>query len=50
MAVKEHIKADKTLGEICNTEQKETVYLYVIPIHDLEKELEKIKLSVNDSL
>lgn len=45
MAVKKHIEAGKTLEEICNTEQKDMVYLYVIPIDALEKELEEIKLS-----
>lgn len=46
MAVKKHLKTDKTLEEICNTDQKEIVYLYVISIEDLKKELTKIKYSV----
>lgn len=43
MAVKEHIKAGKKLGEICKAEQKEAVCLYVIPNEDLEKVLVYIK-------
>lgn len=48
MAVKEHLVDGKSLEEVCNTDQKESVYLYVISIEDLKEEFDKIKSSRTD--